>query len=292
MQTRRTFIKTSILALSALLLSASAQAKSCLWKVSSAAGTLYLQGSVHVLKPENYPLAPVIENAYAESKELILEVDIKDMTSPQTVQLMMSKSLLPPGKTLQTELSPETYAQAEKAFSKAGFPIAAMQQLKPLFAAITLTQLRLQAMGFNPAIGLDQYFHGKATADGKPVRGLETVEFQINLLDSLVEENQNEFMRKTLRDIELIETQLDELLKAWSGGDIEALGALLNESFEGDPALFDKFIVARNIAWAEKLNTLLKDPTPRMAVVGAGHLPGEKGLLALLKAQGCRLEQL
>lgn len=246
MPTKRTFIKSFFLVLSILLLSSMAQAKSCLWKVSTKGGTLYLQGSVHVLRPENYPLAPAIEAAYAASKTLVLEVDMTEMTSPKTQQMILAKAMLPEGQSLEQALSPEVYAEATATFTKAGLPIAAMQRFKPWFAAMTLTLVRMQSMGFDSSLGLDTYFHNKATAEGKQEIGLESVEFQINLIDSLAEGNQNEFMKKTLKDLELMDGQLDELMTAWQKGNIEKLGKLINESFEECPGLYGSFIAARN----------------------------------------------
>jgi uncharacterized protein YbaP (TraB family) len=292
MQPKRRFIR-SVFVLVVLLLSTSvSSAKSCLWKVSSGEGLLYLQGSVHVLKAENFPLAPALEEAYSESTELFLEVDAAAMASPRTQQMIMTKAMLPSGRTLKDELNADVYALTEKAFADAGMPIVAVQQFKPWFAAMTLTMVRMQGMGFDPNLGLDNYFHAKAIADGKKTSGLETVDFQINLLDSLAEGNPNEFMAKSLEDLETIDEKVDELMTAWQGGDIHTVGKLINKSFKGYPALYEKFIVVRNKDWAEQLETLLADSTPRMIVVGAGHLPGKDGLLALLKAKGFKIEQL
>ena len=146
MQTRRIFIYFFSLVITSFLLVPVCSAKSCLWKVASDSGTLYLQGSVHVLKADNYPLAPAIEDAFAKSDILVLETDLSQMMAPDTQQRIMAKALLPDSTSLQETLNESTYAALSEAFDKAGMPIAAMNQLKPWFATMTLTLLQLQKM--------------------------------------------------------------------------------------------------------------------------------------------------
>ena len=290
MQTKRMFIKSSLLLLAALLASGAAGAKSCLWKVTRGEGSFYLQGSVHVLKPENHPLAPAIEEAYAKSDSLVLEVDMQDMVGAQ--QLIMQKAMLPAGGSLRATLDPEVYKQFEQACGTAGLPAVAVDGFKPWFASMTLSIIKMQKMGLNEELGLDKHFHTKALADGKPVVGFETMEFQIDLLDSLAEGDPNDFMKKSLKDLVLFEEKLDELLAAWVGGDIDTVGQLVLESFEDYPNLYTDFIAARNRNWIGKLEAMLESGKTHMVVVGAGHLPGKGGVLELLKAKGCKLEQL
>ena len=292
MPSRRTLLRTCVLLFFTLILTDGISAESCLWKVSSNHGTLYVQGSMHLLKADDYPLAPAIENAYADSSSLILETDLAAMLKPEMQQLLMSKALLPAEQTLQDALSPETYNRLSEKFREAGLPIEGFQKTKPWFAAMSLTMLKLQAMGFSPAQGLDQYFYGKAVQDAKAVIGLETAEFQINLFDSLTGENQNAFVERALKDLEIVESMMNEITSAWKSGDLKTLGRFMQESFESFPELKSAFLLDRNRRWADKLEAMLKQETTAMVVVGAAHLPGEGGLLELLRAKGCTLEQL
>lgn len=269
------------------------RSESCLWRVAATnGGILYLQGSVHVLKAEHYPLDPAIEAAYAESDMLVLEVDMAEMMSAETQQLLLAKGMLEAPKTLKEVLDPETYAKLSKACTDAGLPIMAVERFKPWFATLTLAMVKMQSLGLNPQNGLDTYFFGKAKTDGKPVVGLESVDFQINLFDELAKENPNDFVNRSLNDMELFITEIDQMLDDWKNGRIEEVGNLLSESFDGYPGLYDKFITARNIAWSKKLTEMLGEKKTTLVVVGAGHLPGEKGLLNLLKQQGLSIEQL
>jgi uncharacterized protein YbaP (TraB family) len=276
----------------ALLLSASVQAESCLWKATSDRGTLHLQGSVHLLTAEDYPLDPAIEAAYAKSDTLVFETDMKAMLAPETQQLIMSKAILPGQRTLDGELDPEVYAMLSEKLAEAGLPAVAVQKFKPWFATMTLIVLRMQAMGLDPNLGLDQYFHRKAMADKKAEVGLESIEFQINLFDALSEGNQNGYTKHALMELEQMETMLTDMMAAWKTGDLGRLEEMTRESFEEYPGMYEKFVTDRNKTWAEELDRLAAKDKTCMVVVGVAHLAGKEGLLELLKQKGYTVEQL
>ena len=276
----------------AVLLTISIQAESCLWKATSDQGTLYLQGSVHLLTADDYPLDPAIEDAYAKSDVLVFETDIKAMLAPETQQLIMAKAILPGQRTLEGELDSDVYAMLSGKLAEAGLPALAVQKFKPWFATMTLMVLRMQAMGFDPNLGLDQYFHRKAMADQKTEVGLESIEFQINLFDALSEGNQNGYTKHALKELEQMETMLTDMMTAWKNGNLERLGEMMRTSFEEYPGMYEKFVTDRNKTWADKLDKLAAKDKTCMVVVGAAHLTGTEGLIELLKAKGYTVEQL
>ena len=269
-----------------------ADAKSTLWEATSPQGTLYIQGSAHVLKAENYPLAPAIEQAYSNSTALILEVDMSEMMSPKTQQLIMGMAMLQQPDTLKTVLDPLTYERLEEAAQQAALPLAAIESFKPWFATMTLTLVKMKKMGLDESLGLDKHFYEKATADNKKVIGLESVDFQIALLDSLSDENPDDFVNRSLTELKQLEDDLTKLLTAWETGDFQTLESLINKSFKDYPEQYEKFITARNKAWVKKLRGMVNRNDTYMVVVGAGHLPGEEGVINLLKQKGFTVEQL
>jgi uncharacterized protein YbaP (TraB family) len=278
--------------LAAFLLPTAGFAGNALWRASSERGTLYVQGSVHLLKAGDYPLDPAIEEAYARSDTLVFETDMTAMLSPETQQLIMQKALLPGTRTLEDELDPEVYARLSAKFSEAGLPIAAVRKFKPWFATMTLMVLRMQALGLDPALGLDQHFHTKALADRKNEIGLETVAFQISLFDELSEGNQNGYIKHALKELEQMETMLEEMLRAWKAGDLDTLDKLMRESFQDYPGMYKRFVTDRNKTWLDKIDKTVSTDHTCMVVVGTAHLAGEEGLLELLKARGYAIEQL
>ena len=292
MKIRRTTLKRCTLLLMGLFFSTLIWAESCLWKVTSETGTLYVQGSIHLLKAENYPLAPAIEQAYADSEVLVLEVDMNEMTSPQTQQKIMQKALLPTDETLQGLIGMNTYQKLGQTCTQLDLPPATLNRFKPWFAAVTLTLIKTQKMGFDPQYGLDTYFFNQAMADSKKVVGLETVDFQIGLFDDLSSSNPDEFIAHALAELDSLEADMARLEQAWVSGDIAALGMLMSKSFADYPELYQTFVLDRNLRWIEQLDLFLKKPSTHLVVVGAGHLPGQGGLLELLKEKGYTIEQL
>ncbi len=278
--------------LTGLFFAGPALAETCLWRATSTNGTLHVLGSIHVLKPENYPLPSAIEKVYSESDNLVFEVDMREMTSPQTQQLILSKALLQDDTTLESLLSQKVYQSLENELLNVELPIAAFSRFKPWFVGMTLTLTHIQRAGFKPELGIDQYIHQKALAQGKAIVGLETVQFQIDLIDSLAEGNQDDFMKRTLKDLRLIDEQVDDLREAWEKGNIEEIGALMHESFEEFPELYKRFVADRNTVWANQLDDMVRKDTSMLVVVGAAHFPGEEGLLKLLQKKGYKLEQL
>ena len=145
---------------------------------------------------------------------------------------------------------------------------------------------KMQAMGFDPNLGLDQYFYNKATTDKKTVIGLETVKFQIDLFDSLAEGNQDAYMKRALKELDLFETMLNELMQSWKQGDIDGLGKLMLESFDEYPGLYDRFVVDRNKTWIKKVDHMVSKNKTHMVVVGAAHLPGMVSAMTTLPVLG------
>lgn len=286
------FLKSIALSTIIALLAPAATAKSSLWKATKGDEVLYVQGSAHVLTADSYPLARAIEQAYSNSTALVLEVDMAEMTSPKTQQLIMGKAMLKQPDTLKTVLSPLTYDNLQGACDEAGLPMEAVEGFKPWFATMTLALLKMQQLGMDAQYGLDQHFYNRAVKEGKKVVGLETVDFQISLFDTLADQDPDAFVDRSLMDLKFIEEDVKTLLQAWKTGDINTLNNLFKKSFDEYPGLYDKFVTDRNKTWSKKLSAMVKDQETYMVVVGAGHLPGEEGLLKLLEKKGFAVEQL
>ena len=266
--------------------------KKTLWRVSSGKNSVYLLGSLHLLKRENYPLHEAIEKAFEDSQTLVLEVDMNSMTDPTTQQMMLSKGMLPQGESLDKRISQATYELAEEKTKELGLDILAFRQLKPWFFAMTMTLIKLKTLGFNPQDGLDIYLFSRAKESGKKILGFETFRQQLEMLDTLSTVNQDKLLCQTFKDLDILESKMDMILKAWSTGDIEGLESIMLESFNDYPVLFEKLITERNKNWVKKIESYLKDKSNYMVVVGAAHLAGKQGILELLKKKGYSVEQL
>jgi uncharacterized protein YbaP (TraB family) len=269
-----------------------AVSRNSLWRVTSRDNSVYLLGSLHLLKEEHYPLSNVIEKAFGESKVLVLEVDLGVMSDPKTQLMMLTKGVFTGGQSLEKILTRGTYSLARDKIRELGMDITMFNAFKPWFLAMTLSTLKLQSLGFNPAYGVDYYFYMKAKSSDKQIVGLETLEYQLNLFDKMSLPDQDLFVYQTLRDLETIEREMNTIVHAWVSGDIVTLEKKLLENFTNYPDLYAQLVEERNKTWLSKIETFLMKKEVHMIVVGAGHLVGKDGLLELLVAKGYSVEQL
>jgi uncharacterized protein YbaP (TraB family) len=265
--------------------------QSCLWTVNTQSNKIYLLGSLHLLKPNAYPLAAAIEKAYADSRVIIFETDIAALQSPGVQAKLLELGIYPDEQNLLQNLDGNTRQQLEKKMSEIGLPLEQFSQFKPWFVALTLTTLELQRMGYNPSYGIDVYFFNKAGADGKEVGFLEPAEFQINLLGNMDEQDQLDFLSQTLKDLDVINELSSDLVKSWKTGNAEKLYELLNKSFKDYPDIHDRLLIQRNKKWINKIEGAMRKNKNVLFVVGAGHLVGPESVVDLLKEKGYQVKQ-
>jgi uncharacterized protein YbaP (TraB family) len=267
-------------------------AKSCLWKVQSQANTVYLLGSIHLLKPENYPLPAEMEQAFAEAQVLVFEIDPDSLALPSVQQFVLGKGMFGGGKTLQSSLEPETYALAQKRAAELGLNLILLQSFEPWLVSLTLTGAKLQQMGLAPQNGVDQYFFKKAKAERKTILTLESIAFQVSRFDNLSLKNQNALLLETLKEWEVLEKDLNTMVQAWSHGEADTLAAKLFEGFKAYPEVYAAVITERNRNWLPRIEKFLAADKIHLVIVGAGHMVGNEGLIKMLSDKGFVVEQL
>jgi uncharacterized protein YbaP (TraB family) len=263
-----------------------------LWKVEGGSNTVFLLGSIHVLKAADFPLAAPLQEAFSNAQVAVFETDMEKLADRRVRERLASKAKLPDGETLKQRLSAETYAALASHAKEVGLPMKSLESMKPPMAAIALTLEALTKMGADPEKGLDQYFYGLARKDGKPTVGLESVDFQIDLATSFSPEEENLVVTKSLDDLDKIKQKYGEMVQAWRTGDSAAIESLLNEILRGAPALFKKLVTDRNKRWIPKIEELLRGERSAIVIVGVGHLVGSEGVVELLKKNGWKITQL
>jgi len=266
--------------------------KNSLWRVKSKSNSIYLLGSLHLLRSDNYPLSDIIEKAFEDSQTLVLEVDLKSMNDPETQLMMLAKGIFADGQTLEESIGRKAYELAKTKTEELGIDIVMFKDFKPWLFAITLTTIKLQSLGFEPQYGLDSYFYSKAKQAGKQVVALETPEYQMDLFDKMSTADQESLVSETLLKLDIVEMKMNTILDAWSSGDIKEMEATLLKSTKEYPELYKTLITNRNKAWLAKIESFLSEKGNYMILVGAGHLVDNKGLLELLKNKGYSIEQL
>lgn len=277
---------------SALPAALSAQDKHFLWKAQGGKNTVYLLGSIHLLKRESAVLKPVVQEVFGKSKRLVFEIDLVKEGPEKFQKLLMQKGVNLDGKLLAQQLSPETYAMAAQKATDLGVDIKLLAPLKPWVVALTMVVMQLQKLGYDPNLGVDHQLAQRAQQANKPVSGLETAEFQIEIFSRLSAPQQELFLRRSLLEMEQLEKSVDDMVAAWESGDVDRGERLFLESLRAFPELKDEILDRRNRSWIAPIERFLTQDEDILVVVGAAHLVGKEGVIELLKARGYKLEQM
>lgn len=258
-----------------------------------------------------YHLAPVsftdsikgLKAAMDATEQVYGELVMADLTSPENMQKMQTAMLLPDGQTLDKLYTADEMARINTLVKS----VLGVDMTNPMVAQQLgkLTPYALQVQlgvliylkkhpGFNPNEGFDNYFQKEAAAKGKSVGGLETFDFQINTLyKSTTMDRQKQLLLCLADNLEFNEEQTENVVKAFFAQDLngieKAMDAKLNNTCDGTPEEKETLIYSRNDNWMKQMPEIMKQKATFFAV-GAGHLPGERGLLAQLKAAGYTVE--
>jgi uncharacterized protein YbaP (TraB family) len=265
--------------------------RSFMWKATRQQGAVYLVGSVHMLTKDFYPLAAAIEAGFKDSDLLVEEVDLAEMLAPDQQFSLLARGMLPAGQRLDKVVSPATMALVNARVGSLGMPASALQQFKPWFLAMTLMAVEWEKAGFDAALGLDKHFYDRAQTEGKAVQGLETTEYQISRFDGMAMPQQDRFLAESLKDLDAEKASVQKIADAWKAGDLPTLERLVLQDVKDDPFMYQRLLVERNRNWLPKIEALFARPGRAFIVVGAAHLVGPDGLIAMLKAKGARVDQ-
>ena len=269
-----------------------AWADTSVWVITSGNNTVYLGGTVHLLRPTDYPLPEEYEQAYQASSEIYFETDISAMTDFSVQAQMLQQLSYDDGSTLKTVLNTEAYTALSEYTDKLGLPLMMLEKFKPGMVVSILQLLEFQKMGFTPQ-GVDNYFNTRAIADAKTLGQLESIEQQIGFLAAMGEGNESEFILLSLRDLEEIEAVMEEMIRAWREGDNDKLAEMFIADMKAEaPELYDSLLLQRNLNWIPQIESMLRDADTEFVLVGAAHLVGDQGLLDLLSRKGFQVKQL
>jgi uncharacterized protein len=263
------------------------------WQAEVGESTFHLLGSVHVAKPDLYPLDARIEGAFAESDVLVLELVLDEAAQLEAAQRMMMLGRLPAGKRLNDVVAPETWELLVRRQSERNLPLFGLRGFRPWFVALTVTTQALEREGFSSEHGIDEHFRRAAAERNQRVEPLETLDSQLALFTSLTPEAEEQMLRQTLEDLDSYASELSAAFRLWSAGDAAGVDELLVAPMQKEyPALFKQLFADRNRAMVERMLELAKVPGHYFVVVGAGHLVGSSGIVALLGSRGIPARQL
>jgi uncharacterized protein YbaP (TraB family) len=266
--------------------------KTSVWKVSSAKGTAYLLGSIHMLTENDFPLPAAMVDAFEKADTVVFEVDPDSLQTTAVQMFVLQNAMCGEGKTLRSELGDSVFALVEERAESLGVDLAPFSGFKPWFVGLTLTLAEMQKMGFDPMLGVEMRFAKSAKEAGKPIVSLETAEYQLGLFIGLTGGEQRDFLLHALSQLSDIEGELGKIISAWKTGSLEDLDETLNKSFDEFPSIYERLVTRRNRNWVERIGEFLDSGKTHIVIVGVGHMPGREGLLELLAKKGYAIEQM
>lgn len=263
-----------------------------LWQIDGSNNSVYLLGSIHMLRKEDYPLPSTIYEVYEEAEVLVMELDMDDLDPVAEQALAIDLGLIKDGRALRDLMGPKLYAEAEELAEALQIPLTILEKSEPWFAAINVEMMMLMRIGFDPMQGIEYHLSGLATGDNKEIHGLETTREQLEILDNLSAEAQREMLIQTLSDSMDIADAMDDMVNAWRYGDIEFLADSLLDDMRDFEELHYAIVVQRNKNWVVEIQELLEKDDDYLIIVGALHLVGEEGVPDLLSQNGHEVVQL
>ena len=258
------------------------KADPALWVVKDDDTTIYLFGTVHVLRPGTVWFDGGVKAAYDASSEVVLE-----MIEPEPAEvasLVMQKAVDPDGPPLSQKLGAHAPAY-QPAMATVGMPAASFEQFEPWFAATVLTVGSVTKAGFDPATGIEKSLVGTAAKDGKTLGEIESVNEQLDFFDKLSEPAQSAGLNAAVKQLPTAAADLDKMVERWAAGDPEGLAALMNKDTTMSPELLKILLTDRNARWADWIAKRLDQPGTVFVAVGAGHLAGANSVQSFLKAR-------
>lgn len=270
----------------ALACGPAASASSPVWQVQGDAGGFLLGGTIHMLRPQDFPLPEVFDRAYDVTDTVVLEADLSALVRPEIQRLMFERGFQPQGRTLTDDVTADTWTRLLELTDELGIPEDMLARMQPSFAGLTVARAVLGRLGVTE-VGIDGYFYRRARADGRSLRPLEDAYEQMEMLLGLGADDPNGFLDANLDDLDRSRHVIETAIRDWRSGDFDALHAnLIEPSREQDPRSHRVLFTERNAAWMVSLKLFADSDERELVLVGAGHLGGPDGLLEALRAVG------
>jgi uncharacterized protein len=264
-----------------------------MWRVKGKHGTVYLFGSVHVMKPNVVWESPKVKAALDGSDVLYLEIgNIDDMESAKPIIMQMGIDAAHP---LSTKISKDDEALLDAAAKTMGLPGAqALEPMQPWLVSVELSTLPLTKAGYDPKSGIDMKLLAQAKGEQKPVKGFETMAEQMHMIADVAQAEQVKMLHKDLVELDKQAAQTNDLVAAWEKGDVEKIGKIDNDELALKyPEEYKRVVVDRNTRWTATVDGMLKDPATGtvFVAVGAAHLAGPDSVLKMLEKDGWKVER-
>ncbi len=268
------------------------QGQPALWSIDDGKGGKgWLFGTIHLLPRDTDWQSGAFEKAIHESQSLILEASGLD--DEQAVGKIFAdlgvRGGLPP---LANRVDPALRARLKEAVGKTKMRPHVLDRMESWAATLMLASALGADMGLEKDAGVEQVLIRRYRADEKPISGLETIGGQLGIFDQLPESDQRAMLNATLRETDANRVRFKAQFKAWHTGKIEELAPVGNEGILASPLLRERLLDGRNRAWSAQIAAALARKSTPFIAVGAAHLPGDQGVVALLQAKGFTLTRI
>lgn len=265
-------------------------ANPALWKVADKDTTIYLFGTIHLLKPGTRWFEGKIKTAFDASDELVIEMVQPSDTEAQTI--VIPRAIDPDGPPLTQKLTAEDAARYRAALTSVDLDPVGLEPFEPWFVSTLVAMAPMQKMGFDPTAGAEKTLTAQATATGKKIGALETMEQQIGFFDTLPEDVQIKFLNAAVRELPEAPKVTNAMIGSWATGEPDKLAAVMNEGMNEQPEVKKVLLTDRNSRWADWIAKRLEQPGTVFLAVGAGHLAGSDSVQEMLKARKLKVERI
>lgn len=259
-----------------------------LWTLKDDDTVIHLYGTVHILRPDTEWRTPDFEAAFAAADMLVLEADTNSPEARQAMQTLIPKyGLFDEGQTLNGVIDDADEQTVETALNAFGFPMAALQPMKPWLVSLQISVAQMVKSGYDPESGVEPILTREARVAGKRLGYLETAEDQFSILAGADMEQQVKGLLFTAQTLEFGPELLDALVTEWADGDVAGLGEILSEPDAiGGKKAYEDLLVNRNRNWVPQITAMLETPGTIFVAVGSGHLAGPDSVINMLRAKG------
>lgn len=265
--------------------------QSSVWSIEGNGAKIFLGGSIHLLRTEDYPLPDPYNSAYSNSEIIVTETNMIEAGNPANAEKMQKAMMFQDDRSLTSVLSDSAYYALEQACKMNGLNITALNKFKPSMVILLLTFQELGKLGVTSE-GVDLHFTNKGVTDKKQFLYLESFDQQLSFLESMGEGNEDEFVLYSLRDLEESNEKFAEMIETWKTGNSNLMNEELSDFQRDYPEIYKTIVKDRNDNWIIQLENWLKTPETEFVIVGAMHLYGPDGVLQQMKAKGYKISQL
>lgn len=262
-----------------------------LWKIEGQdlKNPSYLYGTIHMIEDQDYFLPDGTLGAIDQSDRLVFEIDMQEMSDPSAAMGLLQNAFMSDNKSLKDLVSESEYKMINEHFSKMGLPLFLFERIKPMFLTVfASSDFDPNGMQNGSLKSYEMEFMEIATRTGKPSGGLESIEFQMSIFDSIPYEDQAKMLVESLENSDLGSDTFKQMVAVYKKQDLNAMITMISEDEDGIGEYEDMMLNQRNEKWIPLMEDMMRKEVVFFAV-GAGHLAGERGVIHLLRKAGYKM---